>query len=101
MNLIELTSLCGNPWTLIGAGMMGMQEELAQECQNLLHLLFGIYVTGIVGIAFIIIGVAKKTTPEFKKHPGGYVCEHCNYIGKTEGELWDHYTDAHPDSKKW
>ncbi len=96
----QIHQICSNDWVQFGL-MFDTEGNLRQLCNTFSIITTAIYGLVVVGIVLFIVGALKKGKPEYKKQPGGYICEHCNFIGKTEVELLDHYTDAHPNSKKW
>jgi len=75
-------------------GGWAMMSEVHQERVAFLYL--G-YFTVLIGIIIMIPGITLKK----KSKLSDYICEHCNFNGKTEEELWNHYKDKHPDEKKW
>ena len=62
----------------------------------------------IIGLPFVIAGglLLRKYDRDKKKekHPktitSPYVCEHCDFIGKSEEDLTYHYVDKHPRMKR-
>jgi len=69
--------------------------EALQACNMFKVATFAIYGISLIGIALIIVGAVKKSEKP------RYTCGHCDFIGKTEEGLWDHYNEKHPDEKKW
>jgi len=84
-----------------------MLAQVVLVCSEHKTFMMGIYGSGLLGIILIIVGAVvsgKKealSVSEKKLERSGYVCEHCAFIGRTEGELLDHYNEKHPDEKKW
>ena len=100
----QLDSLCNSGimdsllMQLFGKIVMGEKymEQVAQECRNAKIITWAIYGFGIAG--FIVTGVGSMAKGK-KKHLekiSGYVCEHCAFIGRTEGELLDHHNEKYP-----
>ena len=79
-------------------GGWAMLSEVHQE--RVAYLYMG-YMIVVIGIIIMIPSLILNKKSEDKSKPSGYVCGHCNFIGKTEEELWNHYNDKHPDKRKW
>jgi len=75
-----------------------MSPQVVLVCSEYKNFMMGIYGSGLLGIILIIVGAVTHTK---KSVHSPYVCEHCNFIGKTEEELWNHYNNVHPNAKKW